>query len=540
MTKNVAVGSSITLDATNMEFKNTNNKTITPDWTKVVWKFVPAYNNDKESTIYEISPDATVSNANSQDHFAIALNQKFLEFISIIFGDETLSQYNSKISFGIIPLNKDDETYTNVNVTINQINGRDLNEPISNINILGIKQDSNRIKLYDNNNNDIANKLVDVPIVPLDNNKDEHEIEIPIIINESTRLEYNIDVGDRLKVKVNNNVLINSYNLLNQLLDINNKVINDEFVFVIKDVNADAFGTRIYMDQTIANTIIGLDQISIISSLNNNTVTRIKPDYTPFNGVFSNDSNQEIGSNLIPFYSATGIWSFTNWVSQLNIVDINQTADLFVTENPQILKVVAKKLNIDTTLPLSEIRSQIVTYVANNMSADKFKEILNNVQGSTSMTVSFTSMLPKTISNELFNIMSSFFSTIIYILIAIIIPLLLMIIFISSFSIVEDFFKRISLLKIMGMNNKEIAKTIITMYLPIFITIAIIGIGLIFAAVYILQYLIFSITSIYISSNISGILLTLAFVAIIIIFSGSIVFMMSKLKKKEIASAVKF
>ena len=67
-----------------------------------------------------------------------------------------------------------------------------------------------------------------------------------------------------------------------------------------------------------------------------------------------------------------------------------------------------------------------------------------------------------------------------------------------------------------------------------------IGTALVFVVIYILQYLIFAVTSIYISPHISVPIFIISAIVILLIFISSIIFMFYKLKKKEIANAVKF
>lgn len=535
----IAKNSNVKFDISNEKFYededknpftyNPQSKTINPVWNNVKWIFIPAY-----ETNYTLDDSRTVVNSVSPDD--ISFNKQFLEFITIIFGDDELSKYNSKMSFGIVPVNDDDETYTNVNIKINSLYDifNKPYEPKVNItNIMGINPKSKLVKLENEWGNDLLHLLAwnESNILPK---------EIPVVINEPAMLEWGLKVGDIIKITVNNNVINNSYNILNSFIKMNYNPLDLEFTLVVKGINSDSFGTRIYMNQDIANILTGLDQISVISSLDNGSVVRQKPNYKPFNAILSNDKNQEIGSNIIPFYSNTGLWDFSLSIDTIKNVNNRQLIDLFVTENQDILKIAAHKIGIDTNLPINTIREKIIYYLQEIFSISYYKQSIQNIQGESSLLLSISSMLPKNVSNEMYDIISNFFSNIVYILIAVLIPLLLVIIFITSFSIVEDIFKRISIMKILGINNKEIAKTILLMYLPIMLGVVALGTAIVFAAVYSLQYLIYNVTTIFISAYISFPILAIGIFAIIMIFIASLIFMFYKLKKKQIANAVKF
>lgn len=502
-----------------------------PNLNNVKWKWVPAYSGD-----YTFNREKTAYDPNLPNQWdSISLKKSIMQFICLLFGDDSLAEIDAKISFGIVPVNKDDETYTNVDITINSLYDI-FNNPytpkVNNAQIVGINKNSKLVVLKDRKNKNLINILKD----------DNISNKIPVIVNEGAALEWGLKINDEIDITVNNNTLSNSYDLLNTMIGMDENPINNKFKLVVKGICTDSFGTKIYCNQKVANQLIGIDKVAIIEKMNDDSIERKKiiddKPFVPFNGIFSNSEKNQIGNIFIPFYSETGIWSFNTNLNFITNINVNQTVDAIVTEDEQILKLAAKTLNIDINNP--NLRDAIKNEVAKILNISYFKQILNVVQGDASLALSIKTMMPDNIRNQIFDIISNLITTTIYILVGILIPLLLIIIFIVSFSMIEDLFKKIALMKVLGINFKEINRIILFMYIPIIILITLIGVGLMFGCTYGLQYLIFNVTSIFISEMVSAPIFFIGFSIILLFFILSIVFMYIKLKRKNISDAVKF
>ncbi len=219
-------------------------------------------------------------------------------------------------------------------------------------------------------------------------------------------------------------------------------------------------------------------------------------------------------------------------------INKNLSLDVILTRDLDLLKTIAMNIGLDPDS--STLREDIKDYMLPNFDVTSFVKAMKNVEGNASVLVGTTSILPDSVSSQIFDIMSTLITILVYILIAVLIPLLVVVIFITSFSMIEDLFKRIALMKVMGMNGNEITRVLTLMYLPIVVLITLLGVGLMFGFIYGLQYMVYTATSIFISETISGAFFGIGFAVILLILALSIVFMYAKLKRKQIANAVKF
>ena len=391
------------------------------------------------------------------------------------------------------------------------------------------------VELTDNNGNDISDLLKFNP-------KDSKKNEIPIIVNNGAALKYGLYVGQVLDLQVLNNTIQNSYNLINQFVPLTSDPINNDYKVIIKGINSDSIGEKFYMNQSIANRITGLDQVDVISRINpnKNLVQKIKPTFTPFNSVLSKSDKLLVGTSLIPFYSKTGIWNFQLNINQVKNLNTNITTKLMIGNHPEILKPVATALGIDPKTPnlVQQVQDAILAKYKTNPTF--YIQSMKKVNGEDSITLALASTVPSSFIYQVFDVTTNLVTILVYILIAILIPLLVVVVLIVSFSMIEDLFERIALMKVVGMNGKEIVKILLMMYIPIVIGFALLGAGLMFGLTHGLQAIVYTITSVFITNSVSMGIFSMGFGVIIGIFALSILFMSIKLKKKEIANAVKF
>ncbi len=527
-----------TLDEATVQQKIKNNQ--------VLWKFVPAYQKDYEFDRTKATNDQDVG----VDFYKISLKTNILKLFGLFFGDPELSKKDARVSCGIVPVGDTEETYTNINAQIDGLYNlfNKKYQPQKNIiNIMGIdvqpQKQPQLVVLKNRAGNDISSLISDDT---LDLKNITNETAIPVIVNEGAALEWGLSTGSEIDISVLNNMLSNSYNVLNQIIHMDNNPLNNHYKLVVKGISTDSLGEKIYMNQKVANTLIGIDQAKVINHMNPKTATIHTLDkelpFVPFNSILSSNPQNIIGTSIIPFYSNSGLWTFATDVNALEHLNIPLITNLIVTRDRKILNELAKALNIpyDASVSDESLRSQVIVKATPLISGSSYKQALKVAQGPYALLVAAQNIMPTAITNEIFTIMSNLITAVITILIAIIIPLLVVVIFITSFSMIEDLFKRIALMKVMGLNGNEISRVLSMMYIPIILVVALLGVGLMFGMIYGLQFIVYNATSIFISETVSAGFFGMGFGVILLILALSIVFMYAKLKRKEIANAVKF
>ncbi len=95
-------------------------------------------------------------------------------------------------------------------------------------------------------------------------------------------------------------------------------------------------------------------------------------------------------------------------------------------------------------------------------------------------------------------------------------------------------------MKVIGMNNKEITKILLMMYIPVVLLFLLLGFGLVFGLTQGLQAIVYTVTSVFITKEISAAIFIGGFMVILMIFALSILFICQKLGKKQISTVVKF
>ncbi len=535
---------SITLTANNNVWVDSNNNPVNLpsniDANNFKWYFVPAYNQS-----YALS--SSKSTVSSSNFYEISYNQDFLYFLGVLMGDVQLSQYDTKISFGIVPYNSTtDEKYTRVDINIVRLKD-DFNHwytpAINKTSLIGIKPNSNLINLTNRKNNDISHLLLNSTLnnqVQIDNND-----IIPVIINEGAKLEWNLEVNDIIEINVNNNALMQSYKILNQIIPSNlNPNINTEFKLKVVGICDDSYGTRLYINQDIANKMLNLNDISIVSKINSdNTVTRISnSDFVPFNGIFTNSLNDIYLKRCIPFYSYAGIWNLStnlNNLSDSNSTNLKLEYELLIPNNSNVIDPACQILGINAN-DINVKRELLINYLVNNTSLINVKNALTNVNGDVNLLLSISTMMEKDTFNNIFNVMANLVSKIVYLLISILLPLFLITVFIISFSMSNDISKWIGIFKILGYNSFQMNRMFIYMYLPFIIMILLLGIGIMFGATYGLQFLIYNVTSIFITEYVNMTTFIVAYSIVLSILMFSIMYISLILKKQKLTNLISF
>ena len=511
---------------------------------EIEWKFIPAYTKYHNLNKEKVS-NATISTAWDDIRFT----DEFLNFITTIYGDEDVSKEDSKISFGILPYDEQtDEFYTRVTGKISGI--RDIfNNPIElsnpNIDILGIKNNSDFVILKDSDNKDINNLISSKTI----------QDKIPVIINEGASLEYNLKVGSTFELNVSNNALDNSYDLMNKIIGLNQNPIKTTYNFEVVGINEDSFGTKFYINRDIANQITSLDKMNVYtnmidSSFNQNIVVKqpgeLSENYIPFNGIFSKNPELLISYKSIPFYTYSSIWNTWTTTSSISYLDTSYVYNCLITYNPDLLNSISTyiKENIDNSFIIADNandqRNNIINFLTNNFSQSTIIKSFDESDIIDLLSVSLDFALPSSITNDIFSMISNLTSSIIIIIVAILIPLLVFVTMVTSFSIVGDLTKNLALMKILGFSNKNIFITIALMYIPVFVLSVIIGLCIMLALNFGIQMLIYNLTTIFINENIVAWVFLLSVLVIGLILAAATMLTLIISRRKGLENTLKF
>lgn len=449
----------------------------------------------------------------------ICYDEKYLEFIGRVYGHDEVSQKDVKISFGIVPISKEDENYTYINAKYKQ------NE----IRIMGIKDESKYIQLYNDKNHKINHKIKYIK----GNNI------MPIIINEGAKIKYKLKKGDHLNLKVLNDYYNSTNNFATQIAIANNIdfEINNNFEFKIVDISNDPIGETFYIDQELANEISNLDKGKFISKIKNVDTNEFVPsdvkiieyvdnkNYVPFNGVFTNEKYPIIGNRNIPLISNIGLYSLN---FELNDLLINKYQASWLYMNTTSTEVVKQLLQLNEKptivtekqkITLKEMFQKI--YSASSSIKNQLVSFYNNGWMDSAIN-SFDSLL---LSDKLFSSTSYLMQVVQIISLSVFLPILFVVLLVSVLSILDELKKILLMMKILGFSESRIIRSVLYMFIiPIILTISV-GTASIFAIVVAAKYFLLNMTSIYITISLNGLAYGLGILALIIliIIIGTIV-----------------
>lgn len=538
--------------------------------------------NDKYSYIIKNSDGDYVLNSSSVldlskviDVNSVRFTDSFLEFIGMIYGNETLAEADAKISFGIIPFidkNSDNlnEKYTYLNTVLNDKSVRipslrnDGKKTLTDISqeIIGIKNNSQYVTLVDKDGKSL-NSLLQTP----EETKNGYTV-YPLVINQGAAYKYNLKVGNTFKVDVNNTYDRDTKKMVG--VDPTKTV-----MFKVVGINSDAFDVSMYTSQTYANEILGLNfnqGAVIISSakvseegqmtsyiigdkdeLYQNSATGIDTnvsvtdistvselnDYVPFNGIFSKESSPLLLRSL-QLTRTSGLWgnftSFTNdgfkqFVTSSGPIPIYNSILPYSNSGVEIIK---KYLN------LTDGSLKRVDVVNNWMKKDNttyFYQQLQNTFGSDSQVAIGSFEYFKNV----FDVYVTIFNTLLTVetlLICLFVPLIIIIIMIISSVMMNDFRKMIAILKTLGYSDRENLFSILLTFIPVVIISLIIGLIALSALSTFCNFFVFNVASIYLSPSIEWLSFLYGVIAVVGIIIINFIFVSIYLKKQNLKNSI--
>ncbi len=463
------------------------------------------FNNDKNKTLKTKVPTGW------QD---IGFGGPSTPFLALMtFGLKNYDSY--RMSYGYIPLENNDETYTSVEGGIKSINGstdiyRVDGKELQDQTVMGITKNSQFINLS-NHKNSINDLLFDSSTTN------------PMIINQFASKQYKLHVGDSISFNVNNDLYRYQRNIKNNTLWNGSGLVQNRFKtkpstkFTVVGVTDSYQGSEFFTSQKDANYALGFDAMKSIPKTINNKQVNVPSERNTefpiddpaannynhegsintfvandkngtdqtvhFNGIFSNHNTDVYLSKSINIYSPSGLYP------EMDSFDPNDPKATTLLQSQQT-KNAFKGLNI---IPSNSLNSQaeVPTNLINQF---------NSVYGKSIYVSSVMNVVPKNASDFMFTNFTTIENKIEEIIFVTMLIISSIIIVVASNMVISDHKNIISNLKILGFRNREISNMFLAIYTPALIIGAIISIPLVSWLIKVFNFAIFKNTSIYIVS----------------------------------------
>lgn len=456
--------------------------------------------------------------------------------------DQVVPNYGYKLSLGTVPVEPNDETYTYINGTITDVNNRACADPTS-AKIMGIKENSKYVILYDQNNQDLK-PLLDQTFV--DKNK---QPIYPLIINEVVQKKYKLNVGDVLTVNANNT--FDRFNRKNVGLAPYNTV-----KFKIVGITNSKSEEQYYTTQTIANQVLGYQNFADAANVNWNGPNNPGRGYVPFNGVFTDQQIPSLAMNYGGIYSPSGLntskgtW-LTNVGSGPNQVNGGEILSVFsnnwnTINNLTRINDVVNYQDNNAVQPISKIdpNATLNPLVPNNVPAnsqtigDTMRHIVN-LWGTTAPIVSqiqsidtpfINATIGPTIDNTLANIEE--------VIVICIIPTLIIIICLLASMIIVEARRLISLMKVLGYTDLKNTFSFMFVYIIVLFLGTLLAVPFTYGMLAIVKAIAFSAFNIIISPLAPAWIYFAAFGVVALVFVGLFAYVWTQLKKINLAQEI--
>lgn len=215
---------------------------IKENWTDYK-NFINQIKNPDGSFSYQINQ------SNAVDTFGLSLSKDFIQFLIKIYQELPSAANDYELLYNSIPLSQNEETYTYLDAAKADVPGT---KTISKAKIMGIDVESESdlnhtikfVNLVDKNNKSLLNRIGSLNI-------SSNSAEYPMLVNELVAKKYNLSIGSKLSFTITNKA--NRFE--NQ---INNSTSDDVVIFNIVGISKSRENEEFYIDQQIANYILGL------------------------------------------------------------------------------------------------------------------------------------------------------------------------------------------------------------------------------------------------------------------------------------------
>ena len=213
--------------------------------------------DDSQYTINTTLAVGDNTNHSKAATYGVALRPSFLNLLSTAYAYAETAKTDYYVTYNAIPISHDDETYTYVDANV-------ISDNVG-VKIMGIKtgdQSSKYIQLCDKQNNNLNDGNNSVIKYTQDQFEKDYKSSsgtwsydynkpFPIIVNAYAAHQYNLNVGSQISFTINNHV--DRY--LNKMTAKDTKYVAN---FVVKGICTTYEGQEYYIDQDVANLLLGL------------------------------------------------------------------------------------------------------------------------------------------------------------------------------------------------------------------------------------------------------------------------------------------
>ncbi len=235
----------------------------------------------------------------------VKYNENFIRLLTTMYGNPKTANLDYKIATNLIALNnKKDETYTYINANLKRINNKPTPTKAA-LKLMGIKNNSNHVILYDKDNHDLKSLLTTTSLTPIDHYDNFLDGTYPIVINEVVAKKYGL--------KVNSELTLNLTNTLDRTIDeLNNVAVNNPCKFIVKGITTSKSEQQIYLNQSLADHLLGYYKKDEMTHFNRDMKNKYAnigyaTNELPFNGFFTNTLTPMEVTHVASVYNASGI-----------------------------------------------------------------------------------------------------------------------------------------------------------------------------------------------------------------------------------------
>lgn len=476
----------------------------------VINEYTPFYNGDYY--IVDIS----------QIGGLFSLKPKYVLFLTFLLSKYNISNNLYKVGYNLIPMDKEDETYTYIE-GIFKTNNQNNN---LNIKIKGIKPTSKHVALVNSNNVNL-NSLLELE--NFDVNKDIHDYYLnnsslilqsdqKIIINESAAFQYKLKIGDTISIEPINEATRIFYD--------KNKN-NQNYKFEIVGINSTKQFPEFYINQKVANKILHLDNENII-----NTSFYNGKQINPFNGFFTTSDSPKIVTNSITLYSQSGLAPSTdkfNW---------SPFYDKLITSTLKDKKYIKTKEILATALNYKSIQEMDDNILNQNLSNEMLFNNLVSAYGESPLLTTILSAESNGSYAKLFDNIATFSNTLLTMIIAIIIIISMLAVISISIDLVNNAIPLNAMLKSIGFSDSSNIFGFLSIFFPTIILSISFSIPLTILFLSGFQSIIYSFSNILLSTFFPAWTFLIPTLGLIVLLGFTILIALIKIKRVSISNAI--
>lgn len=485
-----------------------------------------------------------------------AINNKFLAVMGYLFAgtpyfnnhiNEKYLDSFYKVLYNYVPMDEDDETYTYVNAKTNL-----SNQANNDIKLIGIKPNSKYIQLKNMDGKNLNNllwinddeKKIKTNDNSLHNFYKKINLDEPqnLIINESAKYQYGLDIGDEIVINPQNEST--RYNINNTFgKDINNKEIKLKVVGIYRSSQNPEF----YINQRVANKILNMDEGKIINTAYYQPDDKtIGYEIDPFNGFFTIEENPKIITNCLSLYTINGIGPANDkFFKSQNYIDaikktLNSGDDLFykIAKNDLAFTLgfmddthsFGDKKKLDEWVQQNggvndKIAEKIIDIIVDNYGSDAYFSLVHNVDS--------IKMYIQLFDNTSY--LTNSLLTIVIVIIAIVSSLSSITI---AFDLLNSSLSIAGILKALGYSDSQNIITFTSIFIPSLLFAIIISIPLTLVLFNIFKSFIYSFSNILLTLSLNWWIPIISLLIIGVAISALIIYVKEILKRKSITDSI--